>query len=433
MFPPSLSLLIVATAYPHAGHPFGGIHIERTVSVLREVCAKVAVLAPRPYVPKLLSLLSPRWSAYARIPAHDTRSGVIVARPAYPQLPRVGGQFCFDTGAYILSRCVVAEMHGRMRFDAVLCFDLRAGGLALRIASDLGAAVCGWAGGDDVRVLRSSSQGRVLIRALNHFDLVFYQSHELLEKAAELLQISADRMPPRHHVVLSRGVPAAPAIQYDKVRARVRRELGIVEGDVLLLSTGRICREKGVYELLEAFAAKLTWNPRIKCVLLGSMPGFDETRTVEAILRRNPVLHQHVRVLPACAPDHVWEYLCAADLFVFTSHHEGLPGGLLEAMAMGLPVVAFGIPAVAEIEGGTGALLAVPAFDVSGLAQAILGLVERPEERARLGEQGRRRVIDEYMLATNVRRAIRHIEATVQQCRRGPESRRDSDRRWWRT
>jgi glycosyltransferase involved in cell wall biosynthesis len=79
-----------------------------------------------------------------------------------------------------------------------------------------------------------------------------------------------------------------------------------------------------------------------------------------------------------------------------------MPNSLLEAMAMRLPAVAFGIPAVQEIDAGTGALCVVPPFDERHLADAILKLAASPGERQRLGEEGRRRVLDQFMVRNNV-------------------------------
>ena len=111
---------------------------------------------------------------------------------------------------------------------------------------------------------------------------------------------------------------------------------------------------------------------------MGSHPAFDETIAVQKYLDKIPAVKERVRLLPACAQDKVWEYLCAADIFAFPSTYkgEGMPNSLLEAMVMGLPAVAFAIPPVLEIEAGTRRthVLVPPLRLARLLAEAILRL-----------------------------------------------------------
>lgn len=92
----------------------------------------------------------------------------------------------------------------------------------------------------------------------------------------------------------------------------------------------------------------------------------------------------------------VVELLADADLAVLTSYKEGLPRAVLEPMAMGLAVVATRAPGTSEAvrHGDTG--LVVEIDDVTGLAAALQCLIEDPELRARLGEQGRRVALEEF-------------------------------------
>jgi glycosyltransferase involved in cell wall biosynthesis len=81
--------------------------------------------------------------------------------------------------------------------------------------------------------------------------------------------------------------------------------------------------------------------------------------------------------------------MAAADLFVFPSLYEGLGGALIEAMALGLPVVASDLPALREVvRAGENADLVAPG-DAHGLAQAILGLLHDTERRLMYAERSR--------------------------------------------
>jgi glycosyltransferase involved in cell wall biosynthesis len=88
------------------------------------------------------------------------------------------------------------------------------------------------------------------------------------------------------------------------------------------------------------------------------------------------------------------EILAAADLFVFPSLYEGLPGAVMEAMALGLPIIASNIDAVREVvQEGCNATLVSPA-STADLASAIEALL-RDRERARRFGQCSRHIFEE--------------------------------------
>ena len=399
--------------YPSAARPLAAVFNERSVIALQDICEQVKVLAPRPYVPPLFSTWKLRWTTYGRIPAYELRNGVQVYRPAYLQVSRMPGSFCIDGGAFLWCRQVAERMHKRENFHAVLSFDLLgAGGIAWRIGRDLGIPASGWATGNDVRVRRSSSQGRAVIRAINHLDLVFYQSHELLRVAGDLLGIPTSHMSSDRHVVLSRGIAAPPRLARNDIRKRIRKQLGVTENHVLVLSVTRVYRSKGIFDLIDAVSLAAARDPRIVCIIIGSDPAFDETDSVHTKLGKSP--DKRVRLLAACDPNQIWEYLCAADLFAFTSHQEGMPNSLLEAMAMGVPAIAFAIPPVLEIDGGARAVLLVPPFDSNRFSEGLLYLAASPKEQARIGATGRSQVLDRFMVRKNAATALARLSGLPQ-------------------
>ena len=406
-----MKLLVLAQNYPYAAHPLAAVFNERCVTTLRELCDGVEVLVPRPYAPPLLSSLMPRWQAQACIPSYELRYDIPVYRPAYLQIPRLGRAFCVDQVAFLGCRQTAKKIHRRMRFDAILGLDIDGvGGLAWRLGRTFGVPASGWVFGNTPA---SSPYAKMARRTLKNLDLVFYQSHDLMNKAALLLGIAPSEMSPKQHLVLSHGIPAPPSLAKEAVRYRIRKEWGITEDHILVLSIGRIYREKGVFELLHAVAHAATKNPKMTCVLVGSSPAFDETRSVQKMLDKMPNLRRHITLLPACPPEQVWEYLCAADLFAFTSHAEGMPNSLLEALAMGVPAVAFAIPPVVEIAAGTEGVLLVPPQDVTGLAEALVRLAAVPDERARRGAIGKNQVLERFMVHKNMAIALDRLTEVV--------------------
>jgi glycosyltransferase involved in cell wall biosynthesis len=110
-------------------------------------------------------------------------------------------------------------------------------------------------------------------------------------------------------------------------------------------------------------------------------------------------------VIPAGA-----EFLRSVDVVVLPSRYEGHPLVLLEAMALGKPVVATRIPGIVEVveSGRTGVL--VPPGDADALAATLRSLVENPELRASLGARARELVTSRYALADVHDRIVTFLE-----------------------
>lgn len=408
-----MKILTLAPSYPYPGFPFSGIFSERCVLALRRHCEHIDAMVPRPYVPRFLAF-QPRWKLYASIPCHEQRNGISVFRPSVLQIPRVGGAFWYDRGAYIFCRGHARRLHLEKHYDVIVSFDLLgAGGLAWQLARELGIPSCGWAFGSDVRVPASSSYGRLVIRALENLDLVFYQSAELLEQAARLFGKRAWEMPSDRHVVLPHGIPFPKTLPESRARDAIRRRWDVTDSEVVVLSLGRVTREKGIFELLKSASHIASSDKKIIFIVVGAMPAFDETMVVKEWIESDPTLKRRVRIYPPCNPGDIWNTLRGADIFAFASHKEGMPNSLLEAMAAGLPAVAFAIPSVEELDGATSSLIKVEPFDAERFAVEIMNFAESPEKRKIMGEKGRRRVEEHFHIEKNMARAAEIIQELI--------------------
>jgi glycosyltransferase involved in cell wall biosynthesis len=184
-----------------------------------------------------------------------------------------------------------------------------------------------------------------------------------------------------------------------------------------VLYVGRIAEPKGLSELVEAVRLASLSKPGIVCLMVGSYPAFDETEKLQQQFMKMRDLRDKIRILPGCSPDKVWDYFYSSDIFAFPSHHEGMPNSLLEAMAAGLPAIAYGIPPVLEIDDGKAVLKIVPPFDVIGFSEAILGLANSSEKRRMIGTKGQREIFARFMAHKNMEGALRRLIPLVE--RRG--------------
>lgn len=147
-------------------------------------------------------------------------------------------------------------------------------------------------------------------------------------------------------------------------RASARRSLGADPDDDVVLAVARHEPQKNVDVLVRAMQLVRDARPRARLVVAGGK-GRATPKIVAAVEATG--LKQHVELLGERSD--VADLLCAADVFVLTSEREGMPGSVIEAMAMEAPVVASDLPQIREVT--CDAALLAPVGDVSLFATAI--------------------------------------------------------------
>jgi glycosyltransferase involved in cell wall biosynthesis len=190
-------------------------------------------------------------------------------------------------------------------------------------------------------------------------------------------------------IVLPNGVDGDVWRPDPSVRKAVRLELGL-EQEFLWLAAGRLEPVKDYPTLLAA----MTQIPEpAQLLIAGAGPLQRELIQLAAKLR----LEDRVRFL-GFEPN-ITRWMQAADGFVLSSRWEGLPMGLLEAAACGLPAMATCVPGTPEVilDGETGWL--TPAGDSAALAELMTRMVRLPlHERRAMGERARQFVMERFSL-----------------------------------
>lgn len=178
-------------------------------------------------------------------------------------------------------------------------------------------------------------------------------------------------------------------------------------GDVLqLVSVGRLHWKKGYEFALQAIRRLLDAGIALEYRIIGSGPFEGAVRTAIADLE----LSEFVTLLGKRSREEVLAELKRADLFLHAAVSEGFCNAVLEAQAMGVPVVCSDADGLPEnvAHGSTGYV--VPRRDSDSMADALLKLTRDPALRERFGQAGTRRVRDHFDPAAQIRAFVDFYE-----------------------
>lgn len=204
--------------------------------------------------------------------------------------------------------------------------------------------------------------------------------------------------------VLQQAVPVDryAAASASGARAHLRQALSLSPATTVLLDVSRLVPGKGQADLLPLVAQLRRAGRDVALLLVGDgelRPDLEEAATAQGV-------RESVRFLGSRTD--VPELMSAADLFVFPSYTEGFGMVALEAMAAGLPVVAYDLPPFHEFMqvGHTADL--VPVGDVEALTAAVERLLADPLRASRMGAAAAAHVRGNYP-PDSVAKAFSHV------------------------
>jgi glycosyltransferase involved in cell wall biosynthesis len=262
-------------------------------------------------------------------------------------------------------RIDILHTHG---FKADVLGYLARASMPVRLVS----TIHGWTAGEGLRIRAYEAISRAFLR---RFDRIYPLSPELLSGLAR-----RDFDPSKLYLI-----PNAVDLDGLDFQFNSRRP----DDALSLLFVGRLCRPKGIFELLNAFArAALPAATRLRIV--GDGPSRSE---LETLSRSLGVLDKvdFVGAVASIAP-----HLERSHGLVLPSYSEGVPRAVMEAFAAGVPVIGTAIPGIEQLvhDGETGLL--VPVADVPALQRALERLAGDPGLAGRMTRNARRLVVERF-------------------------------------
>ena len=183
-----------------------------------------------------------------------------------------------------------------------------------------------------------------------------------------------------------------PSLFSEVVQASLKTALGIAQEDKVLCFIGRIVKDKGVNELVEAFINMSRANKQIKLLLVGPFEReLDPLKkdVEEAILNHSQIIFTDYQA-------DIRPYLAISDIFVFPSYREGFPNVVMQAGAMGVPCIVSDINGCNEIiENGENGLI-ITVKDSSAIEKALASMLSNPKLLKNMAENSRSLIVQNY-------------------------------------
>lgn len=385
-----LRVLAITRIFPNAVEPLSSPFNRQQFAALARLC-DLKVMATIPWFPGAKLVRSSRSWGLRKVPSRDVIAGIEVLHPRVAYVPGLAGL----SGALEVASLLPGFLALRREIDVVLgSWAYPDGAAAVALARLIGVPAVIKVHGSDLNVQSTMFGPRTnLAVALPRVSRLVAVSAALGEKAISL-GVARDRVN-----IVPNGTDASlfRVRDHDEARRALEAEgncpfAGASWPRRMILYCGRIEREKGVIDLLQAFAAIAARAPDLSLVLLGEGRAMAEAKDVAR------PLGVRVTFLGARPLAQVPLWMGASTLVTLPSHAEGSPNVVREALACGRPVVGTnvgGIPELLTTRGGDVRALGamVPAKDPASLGEALLDVAKRDldgdfDPQAVAGESG---------------------------------------------
>lgn len=320
-------------------------------------------------------------SAFKGLKAVEAQNGYTLHR--IPTLRRRQDKCTvFEMAVFMFSSLIYGVRHAaRFRPDACIAFfTIPSGPAAFLIRRFLGIPyIVSLRGGDVPGFMgKDLSFYHALTKPL--IRLLWKSARAVVANSEGLKDLALETTPQIPIRMIPNGVDAEFFNPLSTPRAPVP---GVAEDAVKILTVGRLNPQKGLNTLLTALAnIRSRLSRPVRLLIVGDGPLRKELEAQSRELRIDDL----VLFLGWQEPEAIRGFYASADFFVLSSLDEGMPNVVLEAMAMGLPILGTDVAGTRDlvIDGKNGRL--IPAQDIPALENALFQLIERADLRRQMGQ-----------------------------------------------
>jgi glycosyltransferase involved in cell wall biosynthesis len=173
---------------------------------------------------------------------------------------------------------------------------------------------------------------------------------------------------------------------------KLKEELNIQPDDTVFIFIGRVVKDKGINELVEAFDSVSKDNPNAKLIVVG--PSERHLDPIDA--KTEKLLDNHQQIHAVGLIRDIRPYVAISDVLTFPSYREGFPNVVLQANCMGKPCVVTDINGCNEIITDKFNGIIIPPKDTDTLKNVMHELLDNPEKLKIMASNSRQNIIDKY-------------------------------------
>lgn len=222
-------------------------------------------------------------------------------------------------------------------------------------------------------------------------DYIFTQSKEDFD-----LAVQNEFLRNNNYLHISNGIDLENQFNISNVdeneMIEIKDQLDIKENDIVFSFLGRMVKEKGIIELLEAFKILSSETEKVKLLCMGSVPDSERDGSVAELL--NDYNNNQIKFLgQVSSPE---KYYAISDIFVLPSYREGMPRSIIEAMSMKNAIIATDIRGSREEISHSDNGYLVEVRNIPELLEAMRYLTNHPEKIESMKEAGYKKTLAEY-------------------------------------
>jgi teichuronic acid biosynthesis glycosyltransferase TuaC len=387
-----MRLLVLSEMFPCKRHPTSAIFFANLMQELAPKLEKLVIVTPRPYIPKFMTYFKKRWKKWYLDSPTSSDNGMLIIRP---YCLYVRGISYIGLNAIIMQCCLyrlIKKLIAEYQIDIIMGHNLlpegiAAGGLA-KIFKLLNVT---WCIGSDINDFAEYNYLNYYLtkRCLWDSQLILTTSKDLEEKVKAINNTNKVR-------TFYRGIDLQN-FQNLPDKEILLNKLQLPSDKKYLLFVGRLIYDKGIYELVDVFKHVANAYPAYELILIGEE--IEKEKLQAKLVEYGLIDKAHFKGI--VSHKEVAHYMKISDLLILPTWAEGLPNVVMEAMAIGLPVVATkvgGIPEILE-DGITG--LSSPPKDVEQLTVSVIKMIEDKELREICIKNGKELISDKFDVKKN--------------------------------
>lgn len=394
-----MKVMVISHMYPSSINPTYGIFIHKQVNALQSQGCEVKVISPVPYAPWPLPLLRKKWDQYASMPRQEFIAGVEVFYPRYVEFPKSYLRGHSGFFMYLGLKNLIQRIYETFPFDLIHAHvALPDGQAANYLKKKYQVPTVITVHGQDFQTTINMSPGirKRLFKTLESAD-------RIITVSTKLKDIIRDQPFSAKTIVVNNGI--APE---DSLPERLPET---VHNGKRIISISNLKKTKGIDLNLGAVSSLVRKYPDLEYYIVGDG---EERKSLEN-LRDELKLEDNVVFLGRLDHPQAMQRLAEADIFSLPSWQEGFGVAYIEAMSQGKPVIGVHGEGIADvIQQGRNGILVKPQ-NVDDLITALDTLLADPDRARKLGEAGKKTVLEGYTWTQNAVKTVAIYEDLLPQ------------------